>query len=94
MSLDKEYCDYFIRNLHDALSGHISTSVEEAILIYEQSKAKAIGINIETRPDCCLKPHLNDMLSYRCTRLEIGVQSIFEDIARDTNKGHTVAAVT
>jgi elongator complex protein 3 len=34
------------------------------------------------------------MLSYGCTRLEIGVQSIFEDIARDTNRGHTVNSVT
>lgn len=94
MSLDKGYRDYFIRNLHDALSGHTSSTVEEAIVFSEQSKAKAIGITIETRPDYCLKPHLNDMLAYGCTRLEVGVQSIFEDIARDTNRGHTVKAVT
>jgi elongator complex protein 3 len=25
MSLDEGYRDYFIRNLHDALSGHISS---------------------------------------------------------------------
>ena len=28
-----------------------------------------------------------------CTRLEIGVQSVYEDVARDTNRGHTVHAV-
>lgn len=33
------------------------------------------------------------MLNYGCTRLEIGVQSIYEDIAKDTNRGHTVQAV-
>lgn len=33
------------------------------------------------------------MLSYGCTRIEIGVQSIYEDVARDSNRGHTVAAV-
>ena len=26
-------------------------------------------------------------------RLEIGVQSVYEDVARDTNRGHTVRAV-
>ena len=31
MSLDKDYRDYFIRNLHDALSGHCSNSIDEAI---------------------------------------------------------------
>ena len=31
LSLDQDYRDYFIRNLHDALSGHTSNSVEEAV---------------------------------------------------------------
>lgn len=34
------------------------------------------------------------MLRYGCTRLEIGVQSVYEDVARDTNRGHTVRAVS
>lgn len=93
MSLPDDYRDYFIRNLHDALSGHRSRSVEEAVRYSEKSKTKCIGITIETRPDYCLKRHLSDMLKYGCTRLEIGVQSVYEDVARDTNRGHTVNAV-
>lgn len=31
MSLPEEYRDYFIRNLHDALSGHTSNNVAEAV---------------------------------------------------------------
>lgn len=93
MSLDQDYRDYFIRNLHDALSGHTSNNVAEAVAFSEQSTVKCIGITIETRPDYCLKPHLSNMLLYGCTRLEIGVQSVYEDIARDTNRGHTVRAV-
>lgn len=94
MALSEEYRDYFIRNLHDALSGHTSSNVEEAVKYSEKSKTKCIGITIETRPDYCLKKHLSDMLKYGCTRLEIGVQSVYEDVARDTNRGHTVRAVT
>lgn len=93
MSLPEEYRDYFVRNLHDALSGHSSASVAEAIAYSEQSESKCIGITIETRPDYCLDVHLSQLLSYGCTRLEIGVQSIYEDIARDTNRGHTVRSV-
>ncbi|VDP07931.1 unnamed protein product [Soboliphyme baturini] len=93
MSLPQDYRDYFIRNLHDALSGHRSTSVAEAVHYSERSKIKCVGITIETRPDYCVNRHLSDMLSYGCTRLEIGVQSIYEDVARDTNRGHTVKAV-
>ena len=93
MSLDRKYKDYFIRNLHDALSGHHSSTVEEAIKYSEQSTTKCIGITIETRPDYCLKPHLSEMLGYGCTRIEIGVQSVYESVARETNRGHTVASV-
>jgi elongator complex protein 3 len=93
LSLDREYKDFFIRNLHDALSGHHSQSVQEAIRYSEHSTTKCIGITIETRPDYCLKPHLEEMLTYGCTRIEIGVQSIYESVARETNRGHTVAAV-
>jgi histone acetyltransferase (RNA polymerase elongator complex component) len=31
MSLPGDYRDFFIRNLHDALSGHTSSSVSEAV---------------------------------------------------------------
>lgn len=72
MSLPEDYRDYFIRNLHDALSGHRSSSVEEAVKYSERSNVKCIGITIETRPDYCLQRHLSDMLKYGCTRLEIG----------------------
>lgn len=93
LSLDRDYKDYFVRNLHDALSGHSSRDVAEAVRYSEQSRVKCVGITIETRPDYCLRPHLDEMLSYGCTRVEIGVQSVYEDVARDTNRGHTVAAV-
>lgn len=93
MALPEEYRDYFIRNLHDALSGHTSNNVTEAVSYSERSNTKCVGITIETRPDYCLKRHLSDMLAYGCTRLEIGVQSVYEDVARDTNRGHTVRAV-
>jgi len=93
MSLDKTYKDYFIRGLHDALSGHASSTVAEAIEYGEQSATKCICITIETRPDYCLKPHLTEMLGYGSTRIEMGVQSIYESVALETNRGHTVAAV-
>ena len=56
----------------------------------EKSRIKCIGITIETRPDYCLRKHLSQMLTYGCTRLEIGVQSVYEDVARDTNRSVTI----
>ena len=93
MSLPIEYRDWFVRNLHDALSGASSSNVADAVAASEHSHTKCVGLTIETRPDYCLSPHLRQMLAYGCTRLEIGLQSVYEDVARDTNRGHTVAAV-
>lgn len=93
LSLDTAYRDYFVRNLHDALSGHVSASVGEAVAYGEHSTTRCVGLTIETRPDYCHRPHLSSMLDYGCTRLEIGVQSVYEDVARDTNRGHSVQAV-
>ncbi|POS81853.1 histone acetyltransferase ELP3, partial [Erysiphe pulchra] len=93
MSLSPKYREEFISQLHNALSGYQTNNVEEAVMAGEMSNTKCVGITIETRPDYCLPPHLSDMLRYGCTRLEVGVQSLYEDVARDTNRGHTVKAV-
>ncbi|KAL4819485.1 hypothetical protein BDW67DRAFT_154683 [Aspergillus spinulosporus] len=93
MSLPAEYRDTFVAQLHNALSGYQTDNVDEAVQAGEMSNIKCVGITIETRPDYCLDTHLSSMLRYGCTRLEIGVQSLYEDVARDTNRGHTVAAV-
>ena len=93
MSLPENYREDFISQLHNALSGYTTSSVDEAVAAGEMSNVKCVGITIETRPDYCLESHLSAMLRYGCTRLEIGVQSLYEDVARDTNRGHTVAAV-
>jgi elongator complex protein 3 len=93
MSLPQDYRDNFIAQLHNALSGYQTENVDEAVTAGEMSNIKCVGITIETRPDYCLDTHLSAMLRYGCTRLEIGVQSLYEDVARDTNRGHTVAAV-
>ena len=62
MSQPEEYREKFIAQLHNALSGYTGTNVDEAVRFSEQSKSKAIGITIETRPDYCLRPHLRFLL--------------------------------
>lgn len=93
MSLPIDYRENFITQLHNALTGFNGKNIDEAIEFSQQSQTKCVGITIETRPDYCTETHLSDMLKYGCTRLEIGVQSVYEDVARDTNRGHTVKAV-
>lgn len=65
MSLPAEYRDYFVRSLHDALSGHASANCSEAVRLSEHSRTKCIGLTIETRPDYCLTPHLTQVSQTR-----------------------------
>ena len=43
MALPDTYRDWFVRRLHDALSGHTSSSVAEAVKYSERSFCKCIG---------------------------------------------------
>ena len=61
MSLPLDYRDYFVRGLHDALSGHASSDVAEAVAFSEHSHTRCIGLTIETRPDYCQGPHLQQV---------------------------------
>ena len=47
MSLLADYCDYFIRNFHDALSGHTFSNVEYAVCYSEHSDVKCISMTFE-----------------------------------------------
>lgn len=57
----------------------------------ESSKIRCIGMTFETRPDYCKPEHINRMLKMGVTRVELGVQTIHDDIYKRVKRGHTVA---
>ncbi|MHA1340125.1 MAG: tRNA uridine(34) 5-carboxymethylaminomethyl modification radical SAM/GNAT enzyme Elp3 [Promethearchaeota archaeon] len=63
---------------------------KEAKKIAETSKLRLIGLTIETRPDYCKIEHINKMLYYGTTRVEIGVQTTRSSILSKLNRGHTI----
>jgi elongator complex protein 3 len=56
----------------------------------EKSMIRCIGLTIETKPDCAKLVHSNEMLRLGCTRVELGVQSVYDDALTRINRGHTV----
>jgi len=56
----------------------------------ETSKIRCISLVIETRPDYATLKHANDMLTLGCTKVELGVQTIYDDILKKIKRGHTV----
>lgn len=94
MSLDKAYREWFIMQMHDGVSGARSRTLQQALAYAEVApRSRCIGLTIETRPDYCLPQHIRDMLSYGTTRIEVGLQSVYEDVILDCHRGHTLRSV-
>ncbi len=92
--MPEQYQRNFIKSCYDALNGFDSDTLEEAKTANETAKIRNVGFTIETKPDYCKKEHVDMMLEYGVTRVEIGVQSLQERIYRIVNRGHTYSDVT
>ena len=57
----------------------------------ETAAIRCIGLTIETKPDWGLIEHGNQMLKLGCTRVELGIQSVFELPLKLTNRGHSLS---
>ena len=60
--------------------------------INEISKNRCVGLTLETRQDYVDEKELKRMRRFGCTRIEIGVQSIFDDVLKLNRRGHDVDA--
>ena len=66
------------------------TSLEEAQKENETSNIRCIGMTIETKPDWGLLNHGNHMLKLGCTRVELGIQTLYDKVLKETHRGHTL----
>lgn len=55
----------------------------------EKAKIKCVALCIETRPDYGLLKQGNQMLKLGCTRVELGIQSVYEETLLRIQRGHT-----
>jgi len=58
----------------------------------EKAKCKIVGIAVETRPDFINPAEIKQMRALGVTKVELGVQSIYDDVLKLNQRGHTVAA--
>lgn len=57
----------------------------------ETSAVRCVAITFETRPDWCKNEHIDRMLEYGVTKVELGVQHLDDAILRYNRRGCTVA---
>ncbi|HML04323.1 MAG TPA: tRNA uridine(34) 5-carboxymethylaminomethyl modification radical SAM/GNAT enzyme Elp3 [Methanobacterium sp.] len=56
----------------------------------ENSAVRCVGMTFETRPDYCKIPDIDRMLEMGVTRVELGVQTIYNYIYKRIDRGHTI----
>lgn len=67
-------------------------SLEEEQKINEKAKQRIVGITIETRPDFITKQEVKRLRKLGVTRVELGVQSLYDDVLVLNQRGHKIAA--
>jgi len=86
--MPKDYQENFIKSSYDALNGFDSPNLEAAKKSNETTKHRNVGFTIETKPDYCKEEHVDLMLDYGATRIEIGVQCLQDRVYKIVNRGH------
>ena len=59
----------------------------------EHSKVRCVGLTFETRPDYSKREEINRMLSYGVTRVELGVQTLYNHRYKRVDRGHRIQDV-
>ncbi len=65
-------------------------TLEESQQENESARLRCVGTTIETRPERDLLPVANNLLRLGVTRVELGVQTTFDDVLEKVHRGHTV----
>ncbi|MFX0188195.1 MAG: tRNA uridine(34) 5-carboxymethylaminomethyl modification radical SAM/GNAT enzyme Elp3, partial [Candidatus Hodarchaeota archaeon] len=89
LSTDLKYQEEFIKGALEGVLGKKTQNLEEAKKLAEKSKRRLVGLTIETRPDYCKEKEIDRMLNYGTTRVEIGIQTIYDNIYELVKRGHT-----
>jgi len=93
LAYPQEYQYQFIKDCYDALNAGQAADLEESKKLNETAEHRCVGLCIETRPDFCGEREIKRMLDFGATRVEIGVQTLDDEIHRLTKRGHGVAEV-
>ena len=88
-----DYQHAFVKDCYDAMNGIESVTLEDAKKLNETARHRVTGLCIETRPDWCGQAEIDRMLEFGATRVELGVQTLDDDIYRLVRRGHGVKEV-
>jgi len=85
-----DYQEWFIQRCFDAMNGCDSDSLAEAQRINETAARRNVGLVIETRPDYVDPAEVRRLRRYGVTKVQLGAQSLDDDILDLNRRGHSV----
>jgi len=89
-----EYRIDFIKQCFDACNNKKSKNLEQAQKINETAKNRVVGLSIETRPDFIDEKEIKFLRALGITKVELGVQSIYDDVLEFCQRDHNTQATT
>jgi len=92
-ALDRSCQEWFVKGCLDGIHDVASPDLAECLRIAEGARRRCVGLTVETRPDYCKEVDVDFMLHLGVTRVEVGVQSLFEEVLLRVNRGHDVDEV-
>ena len=90
IAVPADYQLTFVKGVYEGLNGERAVSLEQAQSSNESAASRCVGLTLESKPDWCSPGDIDTMLSYGITRLEIGVQSLRDEVLSKSNRGHRV----
>jgi elongator complex protein 3 len=85
------YQEWFVRRCLDAMNESEAGSLEEAQRINESAQHRNVGLSMETRPDLITPEEVRRLRWLGATKVQLGIQSLDDDILALNRRGHTVA---
>lgn len=89
--LPREYQESFVKDCFDALNGAVSETLDIAKTYNETAISRCVGLTLETRPDYIDEAEVKWFRYLGATRVELGVQTVFDDVLKLNNRGENVS---
>ncbi|MFW9794364.1 MAG: tRNA uridine(34) 5-carboxymethylaminomethyl modification radical SAM/GNAT enzyme Elp3 [Candidatus Thorarchaeota archaeon] len=86
-----EYQTFFVKGCLDAMNRSVSENIAQAKKANETAEVRNVGLTFETRPDWVNQESIDSMLDLGATRVEIGVQTLSDEVLEKVERGHGVA---
>lgn len=85
-----EYQHAFLKGMYEAFDGKQYATWTQAKEANESAEYRVIGLTFETKPDWATPSHVDQLLEYGGTRVELGIQSLDEKVLEKSHRGHTL----